>query len=102
MHTIAALEEGSERRIWEVVLHLEQVDEFGHSTALLDDLIKVEVRVGDELVNCFLVSKDTILVRLTVFEHTKVGLSGHQEPLLNDIHQTEAKEVQRDVHEVGR
>jgi len=70
VHAVTALEESGERSVWEVILHLEQMDKLGHTAALLDDLLQVEVRVADELVDCFLVGEDTVLISLTVLEHT--------------------------------
>lgn len=101
MHAISALEKGSKGRIWEVVLHLEQVDKLWHASTLLNDLFKVEVWVLDEFVDGFLISEDTILVRLTVLKDTQVGLAGHQQTLLDDVHEAEAQEIQGNVHEVG-
>ena len=46
------------------------MDQFGHSTALLDYLLKVEVRVGNELFYGLLVCKHTILIRLLMLEDT--------------------------------
>ena len=101
MHAIATLEKRGERSIWEVVLHLQQMDQFWHSAAFFDDLFEVDVGVADKLVNRFLISKDTVLIRLLVLEHTKVGFTGHQEALLNDVNEAEAKEIQWNVHEIG-
>ena len=83
-----------------MILHLEQVNQLRHTTALLYDLLEVEIRVANEFVDGFLIGEHTVLVGLAVLEHTKVGLSRHEESLLNDVDKTEAEEVQRDVHEV--
>ena len=53
-----------------MILHLEKMDQFRHSSALLDHLLKVEVRVGDELFNGLLVCEHAILIRLLVLEDT--------------------------------
>ena len=99
MHAIASLQQRSKRRIREVILHLEQVDHFGHAAALLDNLLEIEVWIGNELFDGLLVSEHTVLVRLTVLKHAQVGLTGHQQALLHDVDQTETEEVKRDVHE---
>ena len=83
-----------------MVLHLQQVDKLGHSAALFDDLLKVEVRIRDKLVYGLLVSKHAILVRLLMLEDTQVGLTGHQQALLDNVDETETEEVQWDVHEI--
>lgn len=61
-----------------MVLHFEEMDEFGHAATLFNDLLQVEVWVCDEFVDCLLVGKNTILVRLTVLEYTEVRLSWHE------------------------
>lgn len=73
-----------------MVLHLEQVDELGHPTALLDDLLQVEVGVGDEFVDSLLVGEDAVLIRVVVLEHTQVRLSWHQKAVFYDVDQAEA------------
>jgi hypothetical protein len=70
VHAVAALKKSGERGVWEMVLHLEQMDKLWHTATLLYDLLQVEVGVADELVNCFLVGEDAVLIRLTVLEHT--------------------------------
>jgi hypothetical protein len=87
MHSIFALEKGSERGIREVVLHFQQVNELRHSAALLDDMLEILVWVTNELVNGLLVCEHTVF--LVIFEHSKVGLSRHQKTLLNDVNQAE-------------
>lgn len=98
MHAVFALEQSGERCVWEVVLHLEQMDQFRHSTTLVDYLLQVVVWIGDELVNGVLVSEDTIF--LIVFENTKIRLSRHQETLFHDIDEAESQEVERYMHEI--
>ena len=71
-------------------------------TALLDDLFEVEIGVLDKFIDCLLISEHTIFVCLTVFEYTEVWLAWHEQPLLHNVHQAEAKEIQRNVHKVGR
>ena len=100
MHAVSTLEKSSEGGVWEVVLHFEKMDEFGHSAAFFNHLFEIEVRVLNELVDCFLVSEDTILVRFRVLKHTKVGFTRHQKSLLDNVDKTESEEVERNVHEI--
>ena len=100
MHAVLALEECGEGGLWEVILHLEQVDELGLATAPLDDLVQVLLWLLDELVDAHFVSEHAIL--LSVLEDTEVGFSRHEEAiLLNNVDKAEAEEVERDMHEVG-
>ena len=78
VHAIATLKKGCKRSVWEMVLHLKEMDQLRHAAALLYDLLKIEVRVLDEFVDCFLVGKHTVFVCLTVLEHTEIWLSWHQ------------------------
>jgi len=45
-----------------------------------------------------LVGKHAIL--FVVLEHSKVGLTRHQEAFFHNIHQAEPKEIERNVHEI--
>lgn len=101
MHAVTTLQECCKRCIREMILHLQQMNELGHSAALLNNLFEVQVRISDEFIYGFLVSEDTIFVRFLVLEDTKVGLSWHQKALLNNIYETETEEVQWDMHEIG-
>ena len=85
-----------------MVLHFEEMDKFGHAATLFNDLFQVEVRVGDEFVNCFLVGENAILVRLTVLENTEVWLSRHEQTLLNNVDEAKSEEIERNMHEVRR
>ena len=76
MHSIFALEQGGERGVWEMVLHLQQMDQLWHPTALLNNMLQIFVWITDELVDGLLVREDAIL--FVIFEHTEVWLSGHQ------------------------
>lgn len=76
MHSVSSLQKGSQRSIWEVVLHLQQMDQLGHFPTLLNYLFSVFVRVCHEFLYRFLVGKDTIFV--VVFEDTQVRFSWHQ------------------------
>ena len=100
MHAVAALEERGERGIREMVLHFQKMNQLGHYAALLNNGVKVVVGVLDELLNCLLVSEHTVL--FVVLEHTQVGLARHEQALLHDVHETEAEEVEWNVHEVWR
>lgn len=99
MHTVTTLQESGKGSIREVILHLEQVDQFGHDAALLNHGVEVVVGVLNKFLDRLLVSKYTVL--LVIFKHTEVGFTGHQKSLLNNVYKTESKEVQRNVHEVG-
>ena len=68
MHAVTTLEQRGERRVREVILHLQQVDKLWHPATLFHDLLKVEVRIGDEFVNGFLVRENAILVRLLMLK----------------------------------
>lgn len=98
MHSVLTLQESGQGGIREVVLHLEQVNQLRHPSALLHNRVEVLVRVSYELLNRIVVSKDTVL--FGEFEHSKVRLTRHQQPFLYDVDQTEAEEVQWNVHEV--
>ena len=98
MHSIPALQQGCQRSIWEVVLHLEQMNQFWHFSALLHYLFGVLTRICNELFNGLLVSEDAVLV--VIFENTEIGFTGHQQPVFHDVYQAETEEVQRNVHEV--
>lgn len=98
MHTVTALEECGKRCVWEVVLHLKQMDQLWHLPALFNDIVQVLVRLGDELLNRLEISKDTVLV--VVLEDSKIRLAWHQQTLLNDVDEAETKEVKWNVHEV--
>lgn len=67
------------------------MDQFRSVTANLNDLIQVLVGVFDELVNCFLVSEDAVL--LLVLKHAEVGFAWHQKSSFDDVNQAESKEV---------
>ena len=79
-------------------LHLKQVDQLWHASALLDDLLKVHVWVRDELLNSLLVGKHTVL--LIELEDSQVWLAWHQQSMLDNVDQTETKEVQWNMHEL--
>ena len=100
MHAVTALKECGKRGVREVVLHLQQVNQLWHVAALFNDLFEVEIRVCDEFVNRFLVSENTILISFTVLKHAQVRLAWHEQTLLDDVDQTEAEEVEWNMHEV--
>ena len=100
VHAVTALEKGGKRGVREMILHLQQVNELWHASTLLNNLLKVEVGVQDELFNGFLVSEHTVFVRFLMFEYTEVRLSWHEQALLNDVNKTETKEVQWNMHEI--
>ena len=81
-----------------MLLHFEEMDELGHSAALLHNILQVHVGVSNELVDCLQISKDTVL--FVVLEDSKVWFTWHEEAMLYDIDQTETEEVQWDVHEL--
>ena len=101
MHAIAALEQGGERSIREMVLHLEQVNQLGHLSALLNDLIKIVSRVVSEFLNCFLIGKHAVLLVDSVLVHTQIGLTRHKQTIFHNINETETQEVKWNMHEVG-
>lgn len=100
MHAVSALEQRSQGRIWEVVLHFKQMDQLWHHSALFDYFLQVLVGLCDKLFDGLKVSEDTVLV--FVLENSEVRLARHQETLFNDVDQTEAQEIEGNVHEVGR
>lgn len=77
------------------------MDEFGLATATLDDLAQVLLWLLHKLVDALLICEDTVL--LGVLKDTEVRFARHEEAvMLNDVNEAEPKEVQWDVHEVGR
>jgi len=91
VHSVTTLEKCGEGSIREVILHLEQVNELRHDAALLNHCVEVKVGILNELLNRFLVGEDAVL--FVVFEDTEVGLTRHQEALLDDVNETETQEV---------
>lgn len=83
-----------------MVLHFEQVNQFGHFAALLDDLFNVLSRLCDELLDGLLVCKHAVLV--VVLEDSEVGLSRHEQAVFDDVDEAESEEVEGNMHEVGR
>jgi hypothetical protein len=71
-----------------------------HLTALLHNLVKVVGGVLHKLLDCFLISKNTILFVNSVLIDTEVGLSRHEQAVFNNINKAETKEIQRNVHKV--
>ena len=99
MHAILALQKGGKGSLWEVILHLQEMDQLWLATATLYDLVEVRLWLRDELLDAVLVSKDAIF--LVILEDTEVGLARHEETMvLHDVNQAETKEVKWNVHEV--
>jgi hypothetical protein len=67
--------------------------------ATLYHLVQILLWLLDELVDTHFIREHTIL--LCVLEDTEIGFTWHEQAiLLNNVDETEAKEVERDVHEV--
>jgi hypothetical protein len=82
-----------------VVLHFQQVDKLRFTSASLNHLVQVLLRLLYKLVNAHLVCKHAIL--FCVLEYTKIGFSRHKKPILLDyVDQAKSEEVEWNVHEV--
>ena len=99
MHAVLALKESGKRGLREVVLHLEQVDQLRLATAPLNHFVQILLWLLDELVDTHFICEYAIF--LCVLEDTEIGFTWHKQAiLLNNVDETEAKEVERDVHEI--
>jgi len=67
-----------------MILHLKQMDQLWHMSTLFNNIVEIEVRVLNELLDCFLICKNTVLV--IIFKNSKVWLAWHKKTFFDYMH----------------
>lgn len=74
------------------------MNQFWHSSALLNYMLQVWIWIFDEKINCILICEHTIF--LVILEHTQIWFSWHEKAFLYDVNEAETQEIKWDMHEV--